>query len=646
MSGDDEGRPVTKRRRLIARPQVPPGPLRDLKALIYELYVEAGAPSLEEMAALVAADDGLAGAPEKDTIHRIIRDTAVPPSQADVVAVVTVLARATTTWDGHDVAQRARDLWVAARLGSAVGVPLGEVTDPFVLEVHRPIASERAGTLPPLPPYVPRPHDRQLAGVVERAAGGASMMAVLVAGSSAGKTRACWQALEPLREAGGWRLRHPFDPARPEAALRDLDRVGPRTVVWLNETQDYLGGGEAGERVAAGLRTLLAAPSRGPVLVLGTLWPAHHAELTRRPESQVRQVLDGTIIEVPETFTGADPAALQHAAGADARLAEAIEHAEDGQITQYLAGGPELLARLTAAEPAAKAVIWAAMDARRMGHHNALPLSLLEEAVPAYLTATQYDQLGQDWLERALAYTAQPCKGASGPVTRIRTQRPHHGRRRRAPHASAHDGGPVYQLADYLDQHGRATRAGHIPPTGFWEAAAVHAHPADQGALGDAAWERGLYRDATQLHKNATTHGDPRAARSLVDHLHRLHPTDQRPSAHAAAHATLNNPGGVALLLGALRQAGADDQVTALLARDPAAQVALDNPSGVANLLGRLRQVGAGDQVTALADRLLAVGMLDQFLQIGDHRERYRFGREPEGHPADRWGWEDLLDLE
>ncbi|MFD0686032.1 hypothetical protein [Actinomadura fibrosa] len=789
--------------------------------MIYELYVEAGAPSLETMAAVVAADDDLPGAPEKDTIHRIIRDTALPPSQADVVAVVTVLARATTTWDSHDAAQRARDLWVAARMSSAVGVPLGEASDPFVLEVHRPIAAEQAGTLPPLPPYLPRPHDQQLAAVVQRAAEGASMMTVLVAGSSAGKTRACWQALEPLRKAGGWRLWHPFDPTRPQAALQDLDRVGPRTVVWLNETQDYLGGGEAGERVAAGLRTLLADRARAPVLVLGTLWPEHHTDLTRRPESQVRQLLDGTIIEVPETFTGTDPAVLRQAATTDPRLAEAIEHAEDGQITQYLAGGPELLARFTAAEPAAKAMIWAAMDARRMGHRNALPLSLLEEAVPAYLTATQYDQLGEDWLERALAYTAQPCKGARGPVTRIRAERPHRGRRRHTPHASGHDGGPVYQLADYLDQHGRATRADQIPPIGFWEAAAAHAHPSDQRALGDAAWNRGLYRDATQLHKNATTHGDPWAARSLVAHLHRLHPTDHRPAAHAAAHIALDNPYGVAALLGGLREAGAgdqvtaladratahaalddpagvaalldrlraagaddqvtaladraaaqvalddprgvavlldrlraagagdqvtallarnpaahaalddprgvavllrglreagaddqvtaladratahaalddprgvavllpglraagaddqvtaladratahaalddpfglaalldrlraagaDDQVTALLARNPAAHAALDDLGGVAVLLRGLREAGAGDQVTALADRLPAAGMFDQFLQFADHRERYRFGREPEGHPADWWRWEDLLDL-
>ncbi|MFI0479702.1 hypothetical protein [Actinomadura sp. 9N215] len=343
------------------------------------------------------------------------------------------------------------------------GRVLSQVTDPFALEVHRPIALDQTGglpPLPPLPPYVRRAHDDQLARVVARAAAGHSAMAVLVAGSSAGKTRALWEALRPLRDRPEqWRVWHPFDPTRPDAAVQDLDQVGPRTVVWLNETQEYLGG-EAGERVAAKLRSLLADPGRAPVLVLGTLWPNHHAVLTGRPGSQVCQVLDGTVIGLPETFAGADPAALRQAAETNAQLAQAVEYAEDGQITQYLAGGPVLVERLGAAPPAAKAVICAVMDARRMGHRNALPLELLEQAAPAYLTGIQYEQLGEDWLEQALAYTARPCKGARGPLTRIHPDRPGRTRDRRTTTTAAEPcQGPVYRLADYLDQYGRTTRA-------------------------------------------------------------------------------------------------------------------------------------------------------------------------------------------
>jgi len=50
-------------------------------------------------------------------------------------------------------------------------------------------------------------------------------------------------------------------------------------------------------------------------------------------------------------------------------------------------------------------------------------------------------------------------------------------------------------------RHGPACRPD--PPSDFWAAAAAHATPSDQAALATAAHDRGLYRDAAQLHKNA-----------------------------------------------------------------------------------------------------------------------------------------------
>jgi hypothetical protein len=233
---------------------------------------------------------------------------------------------------------------------------------------------------------------------------------------------------------------------------------------------------------------------------------------------------------------------------------------------------------------------------------------------------------------------------------------------------------PVYRLADYLDQHGRAHRASQIPPAGFWSAAAAHATPADQAALGYAAHVRGLYRDAAQLHKNAAASGNPRAISYLSD-LKWLRP-DSGPTWWAATHAALDDPlavaillitlreagaraqagmlayraaadaplddpGGVASLLDSLQRAGADEQAAALLARDPAAHAPLDDPGGVASLLDSLQRAGADEQATALADRLPAVGMFRLFLKRG-LADQFRFGREADGTPAAPWGWEDL----
>src|SRR5215471_12223680 len=85
MSGDGRGGGAVRRPRVIGRPLVAPGPLADLKALVYELYLAAGAPALGEIGAWIVEDDGLVGAPGRDTIHRIIGGTGLPSSQADVV---------------------------------------------------------------------------------------------------------------------------------------------------------------------------------------------------------------------------------------------------------------------------------------------------------------------------------------------------------------------------------------------------------------------------------------------------------------------------------------------------------------------------------------------------------------------------------
>ena len=110
----------------------------------------------------------------------------------------------------------------------------------------------------------------------------------------------------------------------------------------------------------------------------------------------------------------------------------------------------------------------------------------------------------------------------------------------------------------------------------------------------------------------------------------------------AAAHAALDHPVGVTWLLGSLREAGAEQQATALLRRDPAAHVALDDPDGVAELLGRLREAGAEQQATALAGRLPGAGMFELFLKQLGLADQFRFGREVDGSPSVRWGWEDL----
>ncbi|UOB07651.1 hypothetical protein MQE23_00460 [Streptomyces sp. HP-A2021] len=112
MSGDMGGGPVKRPRRL-ERARVAPGPLRELKDLLYGAYVAAGCPSLDEITVAVAADDALPGAPSRDTIRRCISAPDIPASQADAVSVAVVLARR-ASWDADDLEARVRDRWIQA----------------------------------------------------------------------------------------------------------------------------------------------------------------------------------------------------------------------------------------------------------------------------------------------------------------------------------------------------------------------------------------------------------------------------------------------------------------------------------------------------------------------------------------------------
>ncbi|MFF4234129.1 transcriptional regulator [Streptomyces sp. NPDC001820] len=435
-----------------------------------------------------------ASPPTKDTVSALARALHLDPSP-----LLDLLATATGNGD--------RD-----GQGCVVGRPIAD-WDPLELEVH-PAAhapSNTAGDAPcvsgALPGYVRRPHDQALARLVADAAAGRSRMAVLVGSSSTGKTRACWEAVQPLARTG-WRLWHPFDPTRAEAVLTDLKDVGPRTVVWLNEAQHYLGAsGGLGERVAAALATLLADRVRGPVLVLGTLWPAYADAYTAmaRPgqedaHPQVRALLADRRISVPDRFDPAAIGAAQALADAgDRQLAAALERAADGCLTQDLAGGPELVHRYRTAPPPARAILQVAMDARRLGTGLHLPLPFLEAAAEDYLTDNEYDALDDNWLEQALADLGRIVHGNLAPLRRIRPRRTPG-----APASPSDQPGPAYRLADYLEQHGRTERRMQCPPDSFWHAAWEHVDDhEDLGRLAEAALHRYRLQWAFLLHQRS-----------------------------------------------------------------------------------------------------------------------------------------------
>lgn len=514
----DENRPLPSSSRPVERAALPPGPARELRDAIYRCYAEAGCPRLEALADAVAADDRLPGAPRKDLISKIISGEALATKQ-DCVSVAVALAYEAGRKDVATLADRIRDLWVEAQ--TAPVVSLGRLIgacDPIALEVHRAIDVPHGGhKLSPLPAYVDRTHDRRMREIADQALTGSSRLITVVGRSSTGKTRACWELAQYVerRQPGRWRLWHPFDPTRPEAAAGRIDLVGPHTIVWLNEAQLYLAPltQSLGERIAAGLRNLLSDRERGPVLVLATMWPGHWTTLTTRPmddgladpHAQARELLSATDVDVPDAFTGADLTDLD--AHGDPRLHHAGKHATGGRITQYLAGAPLLLDRYRKAPPAARAVLDVAVDGRRLGHLPVIPRTLLERAAAGYLDDDEWHLDGADWLEQALAYTGRPCNGTSGLLTPVRPR----------PGEPAPPSNPAYRLADYLEQTGATLRAAVYPPSSFWHAACSTIRDGNSlRVLGWAAEQRGRYRHAAALYRASLEIGDLGSFRALL----------------------------------------------------------------------------------------------------------------------------------
>ena len=396
--------------------------------------------------------------------------------------------------------------------------PIGELNDPFDLEVHPAIDIAGMPHLPVLPAYVKREHDRTLDRLMAEAAEGRSIISVLVGGSSTGKTRACWEAVKGLPD--GWQLLHPIYPSHAKAAAEMLDSVGPRTVIWLNEIQRYFITPQIdlGERVAAGLRELLRDPSRGPVVILGTIWPKHWGTIFGDGEtsdtgqanllSQARTLLVGADIRVADAFIGSAVEDLRAAMSSDPRLAEAFKNADSGRIAQYLAGGPALLERYRYAPPSARALIDAAIDCQRLGHTSHFSESLLQAAASCYLTDDQWDSLDDNWFAEALAYVGQPCRGARGLLTRVRPRLDPPNRSR-----------PEYRLADYIEQHGRSESEPALPPGGVWEALSAHAAAEDLEQISDAAAQRGLNQFAARLATLAVKAGLSRASEIVANVL-------------------------------------------------------------------------------------------------------------------------------
>lgn len=388
----------------------------------------------------------------------------------------------------------------------SVGIPLADA-DPFSLEVHEAITVDHDTRDSPFPAYFRRPFDDELDAAVDQALAGQSVMRVLLGDSSTGKTRAAWEAIQRLPQ--GWRLWHPTNH---DELLGSIDSLAPRTILWLNEINRYLLSGdiERDEQVAARIARLLRSPRDAPVLVLGTAWYEHWSTMTteRRDERpQTNALLSRIWIRVPETFREQEiSAVIAESEQTDRRMLQAVRLAESRHVIQYLAGGPAQLERYETGSPVARAVLQAAMDARRLGHGLDLPHAFLKAAAAAYLTQLQRDLAQPHWFRQAVEYLSASCRGVRGPLAPVSgfaltgTQEPSH-----------------YRLSDFVELHAMRHRQLVCPGEAFWSAGAQYAVGArDRAALCRAALDRGRTTDAESLALAAAEEGEGAALYALA----------------------------------------------------------------------------------------------------------------------------------
>ena len=295
------------------------------------------------------------------------------------------------------------------------------MTDRALLGIHLsiPLPSGADVSLSPeFPIYIPRDIDADLrAWITAHYETGGFLL--LVGPVAAGKRRT---AYELVRETlGDWPMLIPSTPAQLTENIQTCISQS-KLIVWLNDAQKFLG---ANGLSAATIRYLLA--SRGPIIFLSTIWNECYDALCASPDlaiSDIRQDSREILTmlaqrkDVLPSFSESERHRAEILSVRDPRIAEALGNTPSHGISEALAAAPALIKRwLTAADPYGAAVITAAVVARRCGHPEPLPATILKCLSETLLTPTGRAHAQAVWFEPALDWAREAICGQAAPLT-------------------------------------------------------------------------------------------------------------------------------------------------------------------------------------------------------------------------------------
>jgi tetratricopeptide (TPR) repeat protein len=380
---------------------------------------------------------------------------------------------------------------------------VSDLDDPFELGVHlAPPLSMPDGRVDRLPPYVRRDRSVELEEAL-----GASRFVLIIGESTAGKSRAAFEAMRTcladhkfIRPAGKQDL--------PEAlALAKRQR---RCVVWLDELDRYLGV----DGLTAEMLTPLFAEDGRHRVVLATMRSHERARYSPRngpglsgSDLQAHR-LAGDVLKLAreiriERLWSAEERARALAEADDWRIHRALDHADRYGVSQFLAAGPQLFqdwqdARGSWPEgrPRGAALVNAAVDVRRAGLQEPVPISFLQELHELYLPPAVRVE---SW-EEALEWATQPLHSTSSLLVPAEQDR--------------------YLAFDYLADAYDETLGRPAVPDGVWQAVTAFVRPADTIEIAWAAYFRSDMRAAESALRRALDAGHYDAAVDFAAMMH------------------------------------------------------------------------------------------------------------------------------
>jgi uncharacterized protein len=279
--------------------------------------------------------------------------------------------------------------------------------DPLLFGVHR---ARSLGDLDSLmPPYVSRDIDARLRSRLS-AAGERGGLVLLVGDSTAGKTRAAFEAMRSVMTNN--RVLTPPHNSDLSALPGLIDRERLSAVLWLDDLERFL-------RPRGLTAELFSELVKRRVAIVATMRAEQYQAYSGRVQSAaaVADVLNLVEpIEISRLWSGPELDRVAHQQ--DERLLEAAAHHGAYGIAEYLAAGPPLLlewrqASRVRGHPRGAALVRAAVDLARVGLRGPIPENLLARIHEQYLAEAGGARLRPETFAAALSWATEVHYGAA-----------------------------------------------------------------------------------------------------------------------------------------------------------------------------------------------------------------------------------------